>query len=121
MAAVDEPVQHFDDILWEDLVDQPSDEGTLTARIDHLAERTIGEHDTPFSVERSYAIRNGLKHCFKLAAARFESNIRFAELDCRAFDGAAAAFKIRRHVIEAADQLAQLFGRAFVNAMRVIF
>ena len=120
MAALDQAVENLDDLGREDLFHDAAVEGALAAGVHHLAESAVGEDDAALGVEGGDAVGDGFEHGLELAAAGFEGGVGCAELHGGVLDGAAAVFEIGGHVVEAADQFAELFGCALLHAVRVV-
>ena len=112
MAAIDEAIEDLDNFRREDLFHGAAEEGALAAGIHHLAESTVGEDDAAVGIEGGDAVGDGLEHGFELAAAGFEGGVGCGELHGGVLDGAAAVFEVGGHVVEAADEFAELFGGA---------
>ena len=74
----------------------------------------------PRGVERGDAVGDGLEHGFELAAAGFEGRVGGGELEVGGFDCAAAVLEVGGHVVEAADEFAELFGGALGHAVGVV-
>ena len=120
MAAHDEAVEDLGDLGGEDLFDGAAEEGTLAAGVHHLGEGAVGEDDAAVGVEGGDAVGDGLEHGLELAAAGFEGGVGGGELDGGVLDGAAAVFEVGGHVVEAADEFAELFGGALADAVGVV-
>ncbi len=97
-----------------------AEEGALAAGVHHLGEGAVGEDDAATGIEGGDAVGDGLEHGLELAAAGFEGGVGGGELDGGALDGAAAVFEVGGHVVEAADEFAELFGGAFFDAVGVV-
>src|ERR1700749_1358447 len=120
MTAIDEAIEDLGDLCRKNFFHCASVEGTLPTWVHHLAEGAIGEDDAAVGVEGGNAVGDGFKHGFELAATSFEGSVGCAQLNSRVLDGATAVFQVGSHVIEAADDSAQLFGRTLLNAVGVI-
>ncbi len=120
MAAIDEAVEDLDDLGREDFFHDAAEEWVLATGIHHLAESAIGEDYAAVCVKRRDTVRDGLQHGFEFAATGLEGGVRRTQLHGGVLDGAAAVFKVGGHVVEAADQFAQLFGCALLHAVGVV-
>ncbi len=120
MAAIDEAIEDLNHFRWKDLFHGAAVEGALAAGVHHLTESAVGEHDAAIGVERGDSIGDGFEHGFELAAAGLECGIGSAQLHGGVLDGAATAFEVRGHVIEAANEFAELFGCTLLYAVGVV-
>src|SRR5271154_4451641 len=103
MASLDEPVEDLSDFRGKDIVHDQPEKGALTARVHHLAEGTIGEHNATIGIQRSDSVRDGLEHGFKLTPAGLKGSVGRAQLDGGVFDRATAVLEIGGHMVEATD------------------
>ena len=121
VAAAHQAVERFDELGGEDFVDGMPDEGRLPAGVEHL--RSAGSSRTmqPSGVERGDAVGDGFEHGFELARGEPAAlALAATEQTGRGFHLGAAAFEIVGHVVEAADQFAELFGGGLLHAVGVV-
>ena len=120
MAAPQQVVKLFHRLGGEDFFDGGADEGGLAAGVEHLRESAVGQHHTAPGVQRGNAIGDGLEHRLQFAAACFQRGVGLGELGIGSLDRLAAAFQVGGHMVEAADQFAELFGGALSHATRIV-
>ncbi len=120
MASLDQPVENLSDFRGKDIVHDQPQKRALPARVHHLAEGTIGQHDATIGIERSDPVRDRLQHRLKLTPAGLQCGVGSAQLDGGVLHGATAALEIGGHMVEAAHQLAKFLRCALSHPMRVV-
>ncbi len=71
-------------------------------------------------VEGGDAVGDGFEHGFELGAAGFEGGVGGGELEVGLLGGAREDFEVGGHVVEAADEFAELFGGGWCDAAGVV-
>ena len=120
MAALQQVVEGLHRLGGEDGIDGAADEGRLAAGVEHLGERAVGQHNAAACIERGDAVGDGLQHGFQFAAACFERGVGGRELEGGTLDGVTAVLQLAGHAVEAAHQIAELFGGALRDAVGVV-